>query len=105
MLMDHPIPTYGADESGLICGYQFEPGHDAVALTSDEAQERVSAIRQSTEASDGASPSAFIWLHFNLAHAASVRWMERHAGLSVAFHDALKDDLGSTRIERDEQAL
>jgi len=103
--MDHPIPSYGADESGLICGYRFEPGQAAVALTSEEAQQCLAAVRQADAANGASAPSRFLWLHFNLAHTASARWLERHAGLTPAFHDALRDDLRSTRIERDEEAL
>lgn len=97
--MDLPVSSYGADESGLICGYLFSGGGAAVPLDSREAAEKMGAVR----AEDG--QPHFIWLHFNLAHAGSLRWLERHAGLSPAFYDALKDDARSTRIERDEQAL
>ncbi|MGZ5193808.1 MAG: transporter [Ramlibacter sp.] len=103
--MDNPIPSYGADESGLICGYRFEPGQTAVALTSGEAQQCLAAIRQADATDSAAASSSFLWLHFNLAHTASARWLDRHAGLTPAFHDALRDDLRSTRIERDEEAL
>lgn len=96
--MDLPVPGYGADESGLICGYLFTGGAPAVALDSREAASRIDAVRA------GGGPQ-FIWLHFNLAHAGALRWLERHAGLSPAFHDALKDDARSTRIERDDEAL
>ena len=102
--MDQPLSTYGADESGLICGYLFEGDGPAAALDSKAAVQAIETIR-ATPPADGQDASRFLWLHFNLAHAGTARWLERHAGLSAAFYDALKDDLRSTRIERDEDAL
>ncbi|HSV51317.1 MAG TPA: transporter [Burkholderiaceae bacterium] len=102
--MDLPLSTYGADESGLICGYVFEAGQPAVALESRAAVSTMEELRQAA-ARPGQSPDRFLWLHFNLSHAGAARWLERHAGLSPTFYDALKDELRSTRIERDEEAL
>jgi zinc transporter len=101
--MDQPISSYGANESGLICGYLFQEGQPPAAIDSRAAAQDMAAIRAQDTAHG--TPSRFIWLHFNLAHAGAMRWMERHAGLSQAFYDALRDELRSTRIERDEQAL
>lgn len=106
--MDTPISTYGADESGLICGYLFEAGRPATAIDSRDAVQTLEALRQSAPAQLSARPSPptlFVWLHFSLSHAGTLRWLERHAGLSATFYDALKDELRSTRIERDEEAL
>jgi len=103
--MDHPVSTYGADESGLICGYLFEAGQPATLVDSRTAADRIGSIRQAPQPSGDATAPPFLWLHFNLAHAAAVRWLESHAGLSPTFYEALKDELRSTRIERDEQAL
>ena len=102
--MDQPLSTYGADESGLICGYLFEGENPATALDSKAAAQAIETIR-AAPAADAQDAPRFLWLHFNLAHAGTARWLERHAGLSPAFYDALKDDLRSTRIERDEDAL
>jgi zinc transporter len=101
--MDQAISSYGADESGLICGYLFDSGQGAVEIDSRAAASSVSQLRD--EAVVAGSRPRFLWLHFNLAHAGALRWLERHAGLSPAFYDALGDQLRSTRIERDEQAL
>ena len=46
-----------------------------------------------------------MWLHFNLAHAQALRWIQRHAQLPDAFFEALKEGSHSTRIERDDDAL
>ncbi|MEF7615045.1 transporter [Aquincola sp. MAHUQ-54] len=89
--------TYGADESGLICGYVLGPGRGARALVSAAAAEWLAVRRQAAPAgNDG----GFLWLHFNLAHTGSQPWLERFAGLPGDFFDALKEDLHSTRIER-----
>lgn len=83
----------GAGDTGLICGYAFRPGEPARELQSPWLSERPQE--------DG----GFTWLHFNLSHMGAQRWLQRQARLSAAFHDALKDGLRSTRIERDENAL
>jgi len=103
--MDSPVSGYGADESGLICGYLFEAGRPAAALESRAAVDSIDLIRKEQAQPQDATSTRFLWLHFNLTHSAAVRWLERHAGLSATFYDALKDELRSTRIERDEQAL
>lgn len=46
-----------------------------------------------------------MWLHFNLSHAQSERWLARHAGLSDVFFETLKEGLHSTRIERADDSL
>lgn len=89
-----PVLTQQADD-GLICGYRFGPDGSSRALASTaEAQP---LLAQSGE--------GFIWLHMNLSHTASLRWLRRHAGLSESFFEALVDGSPSSRIERDEDAL
>ena len=90
--------TYGGDEAGLICGWRFDATASAPsrAIASDEAAAWLAAA---------APPGAYLWLHFNLAHAQAERWLRRHAGLADAFYDTLRDGLHSTRIERADDAL
>jgi zinc transporter len=85
-----------ADDSGLICGYLFEPLRPAQPIGLSEA------ARLLAEPGDDDS---FVWLHFSLAHTGSLPWLQRHAGLSDNFYEALKAGLYSTRIERDDDAL
>lgn len=87
--------NYGGDESGLICGYSFSDGQPA---------REIGAAQALDELADDASGS-FVWLHFNLSHAASERWIERHAQLPEEFFGALRDGVHSTRIERTDEAL
>jgi zinc transporter len=89
--------TYGADESGLICGYLFLPGAAGVAVDSARAE----AWLAETEA----SRQGFLWLHCNLAHTAAERWLANHAQLSDTFFEALKEPAHSTRLERAGQSL
>ncbi|MEP6790861.1 MAG: CorA family divalent cation transporter, partial [Ramlibacter sp.] len=91
---------WGADESGLIAGYLFEQGCAPRPVASEEAAALVSQLR-----SQAPQPARFLWLHFNLAHAGSLRWLERCEALPPGFFDALRDDLRSTRVERDEGTL
>ena len=82
-------------DDGLICGYHFDAAGTARALnsTADAAQLM------------GSDLTGFVWLHMNLSHTASLRWLRGHAGLSDSFFDALVDGSRSARIERDEDAL
>ncbi|MES2530284.1 MAG: transporter [Pseudomonadota bacterium] len=93
-------PSYGGDESGLICGYLFDPHQDGCAPALDSATAATWLLQRDTLA-----PDAFLWLHFNLSHAQAERWLVRHARLPDAFFDALKDGSHSTRIERDDEHL
>jgi zinc transporter len=88
----------GGDDAGLICGYLFDgaAGGNTRALGLSDAAAWLA---------DAALPPGFLWLHFNLNHAQAERWMVRHAGLSDAFFETLKDGSHSTRIERDDDAL
>lgn len=98
--MDTPKANHGADDSGLIYGYRFSPQGAAAAVESRELAPLLQSLRTGPPDEGG-----FVWLHFSLAHAGALRWLQANAGLSPAFFDALKDELRSTRIERDEGAL
>jgi zinc transporter len=80
---------------GLICGYHFDPSGAALPVASTEDAARLL----------GSEMEGFVWLHMNLSHTASLRWLRTHAGLSENFFDALVDGSRSARIERDEEAL
>jgi zinc transporter len=94
--MDVSLPTYGADEAGLICGFLLHPNRPAEAIASPDA----AAWLVSQDDADG-----FLWLHFNLAHTTAQPWLIRHAKLSDTFFETLRDGLHSTRIERADDAL
>ena len=92
-------PRYGADATGLICGYLLESGPDIEPIgrpiDCDEAARWLAE----------AGHAGFVWLHFNLAHTGALPWLRQHAELSDAFFETLYDGLHSTRIERSEEAL
>jgi zinc transporter len=92
--MDAKVAGTGAEDTGLICGWVFEPGEGARELRLNEAAEALAGRRG----------GGFAWLHFNLSHMGAQRWLQRHGGLAPAFLDALGDQLPSTRIERDDKA-
>jgi zinc transporter len=96
--IDTTAGNYGGDEAGLICGYLFGEGAPR-ALGSAEAAQLLPGLRG---ADDG---GRFLWLHFNLSHAAVERWLQRHAGLVAAFYETLKEGSTSTRMERADEAL
>lgn len=91
-----PVSTYGADSSGLICGFLF--GGDGKGLPIDSAQ-------ACAWLADEGPRDGFAWLHFNLAHATTGKWLREHVTLSEVFHDALREGSRSTRIELDDDML
>lgn len=104
-----PHHSYGGDSAGLVCGYLMQGSVPATPLDSAEAARWLQAHPQATPTVRGGTPRAvaapFVWLHFNLAHAQALRWIQRHAQLPDAFFEALKEGSHSTRIERDDDAL
>ncbi|MCB2008935.1 MAG: transporter [Rhodoferax sp.] len=93
-----PSPGYGADDTGLVCGFRFGPEGRGTPV---DARQALQWLGQ------GGSPSGagFVWLHFNLAQAATARWLHAHLQLSPVFHEALRDGSRSTRIEMDDDML
>jgi zinc transporter len=86
---------YGSDRAGLVCAYAFASGGVGTAITSEEAVAWVSREE---------GQSGFVWLHFNLANAASGRWLRQHLDLPRDFHDLLGLST-STRVEASGDAL
>lgn len=80
---------------GLICGYRF--GSDGAASPISSTAEAAASLN--------AVGTGFLWLHMNLSHSASLRWLRDHAGLGESFFEALADGSRSARIERDEETL
>jgi zinc transporter len=68
--------THGSDKAGLVCAYVFDLGGRGAAITADGAE----AWLANPTGSQG-----FLWLHFNLANAASERWLARHLDLPREF--------------------
>ena len=94
--METEQTRYGADKSGLLCGYYFEPGKAARAISAEEGSLFLSAP-------PAAAATGFLWLHFNLANVASERWL-RQRELPDAFYAAL-GHVQSTRVEIDGTAV
>ena len=96
------VAEYGADASGLICGFEIGAEGVATEIDSEHAALWADGRRGDTGRID---ESRFVWLHFNLAHTGTVRWLAAHAGLAAEFYETLGDGLHSTRIEQVEQSL
>ncbi|GGB96913.1 magnesium transporter CorA [Oxalicibacterium flavum] len=88
--MNPPPVEYGADRSGLIWGFLFGRGDGAIPIDSNRAIAWLAERRNDDE---------FVWLHLNLAHAATEKWLREHVGVTDEFHAALHDGSRSTRIE------
>jgi len=93
-----PAATYGADVSGLICGFLFGPDGKGAAVGTEEALAWLNAQHDLESA-------GFVWLHFNLAHAATEKWLRERLKLSDVFHESLRDGSRSTRVELDDDML
>jgi zinc transporter len=88
-------PLSDQANDGLICGYRF--GADGSATPVASTNEALLLLNDQVP--------GFVWLHMNLSHGASLRWLRSHAGLSDNFFEALLEGSRSARIERDEDAL
>ena len=95
--MNHPAQNYGADPSGLIYGFVFDAEGAGTPTGSDEALQWLQ--NPPTE------PGGFVWLHFNLSHTASSKWLKDNLQLSDLFHESLTDGSRSTRVELDDDML
>lgn len=92
-----PEVAYGADASGLIYGFRFAADGLGRLIESGQALALLEACQASRE--------GFVWLHFNLAHARSLSWLQQHVDLPEAFLDMLHHRSGSTRLEAGDGAL
>ena len=94
--------SFQSDNTGLICGFRFEPGRPGVALDSSQIGDALErAGHNNTECAD----DAFIWLHFNLSRAGCMRWLQSHLDLPQPFLEMLGEEAHSTRIEQQDGAL
>lgn len=91
--------SYGYDENGLVYGYLFQEGLQAVEINSAEAQEWLKSGSASSDTNE------FIWLHFSLANTASLGWMKQNLDLPESFYEAVGIGSRSTRIEHTENSL
>jgi zinc transporter len=97
--MDTVDTAFGSDRFGLVWGYRFAAGGAAEPVDCEAA----AALLAST--SPGTRPDEFVWLHFSLSNAAAERWIRQHLTLPEAFHDALQEGVGATRVEQVDDAL
>ncbi len=91
-----PPSTYGADATGLICGFEFDADGVGHSISAEQAIGRLT---------DSDAAGSFIWLHFNLSHSAAERWVKDNLTLSPVFFESLHDGSSSTRVELDDDML
>jgi zinc transporter len=84
--------TYGADKTGLLCGYRFENGTPGIPVNLLEA-----ASWLQDDVPKGKAD--FVWLHFNLSDAAAEASIRKHLNAVPEFFEALHEGSRSTRIE------
>ena len=90
-------PGYGSDLTGLVWGYQFEPGERPRVIDSQSAER---FLAQSDD-----SGTAFLWLHFSLSNVACERWLAEHVNPPDEFSSSLHEGIASTRLEQAGDAL
>ena len=92
------LPTYGADRSGMVCGFLFSPNSAGRPIVAQEALEWLARGAEATA-------DEFLWLHFSLANAGTEKWMRDHLALTEAFQETLGSGSQSTRIEYADEKL
>jgi zinc transporter len=97
MAVTQPAISYGSDKNGLVWGYLFEPGQSPRQIECEEA----SGFLDDPNARAG----AFVWLHLSLSNAGSERWMRSTLRLTEGFYDSLRESVGSTRLELEDESL
>ncbi len=78
----------------MICGFRFGADGRGLSVGADEAVAWLAGT---------ADAIGFVWLRFNLAHAATEKCLRANVALSELFHEALRDGSRSTRVERDDE--
>jgi zinc transporter len=89
---------YGSDRNGLVWGYLFSSGHAPSEIGCEAALQWLAQP-------EGDASSGFVWLHFSLSNAGAERWMRQSLELTDAFYDSLRESIGSTRLELEDDAL
>jgi zinc transporter len=89
---------YGSDKHGLVWGYLFVPAEPPRPVECHAALEWLAAPPEP------GSPG-FVWLHFSLSNAGAERWMRQSLKLADAFYESLRESIGSTRLEMEDDAL
>lgn len=85
------LAHYSTEQTGLIYGFRFHPAAAGVEMPAAQLLEGLGE----GEAGDG----RFVWLHLNLAHSGSEKWLRTHLNLPEAFYQGLREGPASTRIE------
>jgi zinc transporter len=84
--------TYGADKTGLLCGYRFEDGAPGTPVDLAEATAWLTSNAPKRSGD-------FVWLHFNLSDTAAEASIRKHLDAAPEFFEALHEGSRSTRIE------
>jgi Mg2+ and Co2+ transporter CorA len=96
--LQSPEVDYGSDRSGLVWGYLFTPGEAPQQIECTAALEWLKSSARSEFA-------GFVWLHFSLSNAGTERWMRDSLSLTDSFYDSLHENIGSTRLELEDDKL
>jgi zinc transporter len=99
--MSHQHKTdfhYASDKEGLIWAYIFTPDSAPKAIDCTGALHWLSLPPESRS-------NGFVWMHFSLSNVESEPWMRRSLALAEAFYDSLRERVGSTRLELEDDMM
>lgn len=100
------IPSkFDADISGLLYAFSFVPGQPGTELDTDAVVDALARLNEPVEAGAEGKPREFVWLHFNLSQAGSTHWLQQHLNIPEEFFDMVGEQVHSTRLERQDDAL
>jgi zinc transporter len=88
--------VYGSDRDGLVWAYWLSP---------QQAPRNIDAESASRWLQDSGDAGSFLWLHFSLSNAATIRWLRAHLRLPESFYDSLQETAVSTRLEQQDEHL
>ncbi len=92
------LAPYAQDRSGLVWAYRFNHAHQGEVVPT-------AILEQITQEAQAEDFEGFLWLHFNLSHSSTEKWLHAHTALPPEFYEALHQGSRSTRIELADDAL
>lgn len=96
-----PATIYDTQISGLLYAFRFRPGQPGQELDSAGIQEALNQLGPDL----GEPGQDFVWMHFNLSQAGCTHWLQQHLSIPGEFFDMLGEQVHSTRLERQDDAL
>lgn len=88
--------VYGSNRDGLVWAYRLSAGESPREIDAD-------AVAAWLKAPGDAD--SFLWVHFSLSSAGTLRWLRAHFDLPESFYESLRENAVSTRLEQQDNGL